>query len=240
MKILATSPIRNSAYCLPEYLRALQSNLEKHRHGYYFVTNDNNDDTKEILIEFSKHNNAVVDVYDLKETNDRRHEWTRDQLSRLGVLRDKCLKHGIDNGYDYVLMVDSDVVLQNGTVDRLIELSNNEHVSSVLTVATWDRHAPTVNYNVKIDKSDNVTGIRVNITDIPKKSHKSVAIVYMVWMIPIGIIKNGYASFESKDGEMEFKHFSKTLRSNYIEQIIDFTLPALHIEESGWCVVKQN
>jgi hypothetical protein len=49
------------------------------------------------------------------------HQWTAPLLSRVAVFRDQLLAHALQHGYEGILLADSDLVLQPGTLLSLID-----------------------------------------------------------------------------------------------------------------------
>jgi len=274
--ILITTPIRNSEPTLWEYLTSIEDNITFYKYrmwdkgigdfgvtdkgrmgsyqpeiGYYFISHDNNDRTLDILDSFC-YDNPNANIESLKSGVDlkaERHDWTNDQIMYLSKLRDLCLNRAEDHNYDYVLMVDSDVILQKQTLHSLIELSQGEHVVNTAILAHWDKGKIHTNYNKvmgkridydtgKVDpnKYDDYNGLQVTTSEIGMdfKTNKpiEVSVAFMSWLIPVKLLDR--LSFAgSGERQFDFKIFSKLCRDNNIKQVVDFKYPATHIEKSG-------
>ena len=129
-RVMVAAPIRNRAWILPEYLSALKQ-LEVPEGvevGYFFLVNDSTDESLDILLSTVIGNiddplwpGAEFAVWDTgAEDDDRKNRREKGIYTHLQRLRDRIRQYAVDQGYDYLLSVDSDVIVQPGTLSALL------------------------------------------------------------------------------------------------------------------------
>jgi hypothetical protein len=70
-------------------------------------------------------------------TDDRTHHWSDNNISAVAQMRSYIMKYAKENNYDYLFMVDSDLVLHPDTLKTLIE-ANKDVVAEII----WARWTP--------------------------------------------------------------------------------------------------
>lgn len=138
MKILIGSPVRQDEGVFIEYLKSLDQllipkDIEAHR---YFILND-----CEYLTKHLKPNEyEILNTGDEYVCNEQTHVWSKDNLNKMSILRNKLLKKVLDEGYDYFFMVDSDLILHKNTLLQLLS-SQKELVANIF----WTEDSPGSN-----------------------------------------------------------------------------------------------
>jgi hypothetical protein len=117
MKILIAAPLRQR----PEIFREYQAGLdalelpEDCTVDRFFVVNDCWEVVPEILdAEYVEVNHDDILMY-------RNHFWTKELVSDMSVYRNMTIQRALEGGYDYLLSVDTDLVLEEHTLMQLIE-----------------------------------------------------------------------------------------------------------------------
>lgn len=116
MKILIAAPLRQR----PEIFREYQAGLdalelpEDCTVDRFFVVNDCDEVIPEIRgAEWVVNNSKDYTVY-------HNHLWTESLVNRMSEMRNQTIRKALDGGYDYLLSVDTDLVLQPQTLKVLL------------------------------------------------------------------------------------------------------------------------
>jgi len=119
---------RNKAHFLPTFLQCI-NNLEydKKSISIYINTNNNEDDTVEILEEWmnkhrSQYRNIEMEQHEIKDLdNTLPHEWTVPRFKILGAIRNKSLAKTKEHHCDYYFVVDCDNFIKPNTLKILVQ-----------------------------------------------------------------------------------------------------------------------
>ena len=131
MKLLISSPIRETEAVLRCYLEALIHNKNNCSElcdvGFYFIDDNINDKSSAVIYEYKSRLESecvefTIDNVIEKSSNqdDLAEEWNSVKILKMSRLRDRIINYTLDNGYDYLLMVDSDLMLGEDTLHKLI------------------------------------------------------------------------------------------------------------------------
>ena len=120
MIVAIGSIIRNRAWILPDYLTALQSMRIPAERGYLFIENDSEDATQSILIDFADKEEVFAKVALIKTGVELWDHHSYD-YSNLASLRNRLLEWFLITGADFLMSVDSDVIVQRDTFEKLYE-----------------------------------------------------------------------------------------------------------------------
>jgi hypothetical protein len=124
-RVLIAAPVRQKPVILQHFLDGLQrldtTGLEV---AYLFVDNNDDPQASQMLNAFARQVNApvyrvripVAEPYRRTETH---HHWTESLVWRLAAIKDGTLHAALQHGYDYALLVDSDLVLHPQTLRRM-------------------------------------------------------------------------------------------------------------------------
>lgn len=142
-RVLIGSPIHQQPTILREFLMSL-SELEQDDVIIEFLFMDDNEDeeSSSLLTAFAdKHNKTCIYKSHEKpkhyHCDDYTHYWGEDQIWKVGGLKDHIISYAIENNYDYLFLVDSDLVLHPCTLKQLIR-ANKDIISNVF----WTRWQP--------------------------------------------------------------------------------------------------
>lgn len=125
MKVLIGTPIKQEHEILHYFLTSLE-NLEKKDVTVDYCFVDDNDDelSKKLLAEFAaKHSVHLIpsDKNDEYIKTDETHVWKEKIVWNVAEFKNKIIRYAIEHDYDYLLFVDSDLILHKRTLLRLIE-----------------------------------------------------------------------------------------------------------------------
>ena len=144
VRVLIGSPIRQKATVLREYLRSLEE-LDTFGLDVFYLFVDDNVDKKstQLLQEFAKtHNNVAIHVVEPDGENyvvdEVTHRWKENLVWKVASFKDLIIDIANEFNYDYLFLVDSDLVLHPNTLQELIR-SNKDIVSNVF----WTRWHPS-------------------------------------------------------------------------------------------------
>jgi hypothetical protein len=128
--VLIAAPISNREKFLPYYLSNLYSlNYPKKQLSFYFIINNSQDNSLQILQQFKsnhehEYNNITIDQYNGNRhtPNDERTNEIRLKYSysHLSILRNMLLQYTVKNNYNYLLSVDSDIMVEPETLNKLL------------------------------------------------------------------------------------------------------------------------
>lgn len=143
-KVLIGSPIKQKSEILEQFLLSLEeldkTQLEVH---YYFVDDNTEPKSKEMLYQFKKRNENVL----IKNSNDfidnnleytrnsNTHLWKKELIERIILFKDTMIEYASAKNFDYLFLIDSDIVLNPTTIKHLI--SRNVDIVSNIFWTVW-------------------------------------------------------------------------------------------------------
>jgi len=145
MKILVGSPIRQKPQILREFLSSLL-NLEQKNYNLTFFFIDDNDQmpSKEILKQFAADrkdrcihqlpHQAAASAYVCNSTT---HHWKDAIIWKVASYKDEIIKYARAQDFDYLFLIDSDLVLHPRTIDQLMA-AKKEIISNIY----WTQWTP--------------------------------------------------------------------------------------------------
>lgn len=143
-RILIGSPIRKSPAILKEFLSSLQQLKQNNIIIDYFFIDDNvNATSSELLQNFLRQVNHcfILKAPSSQETflcDETTHYWTDQLVWKVAQFKNKIISVALLNDYDYLFLVDSDLLLNPNTLEHLVAC-NKDIVSEIF----WTRfHGP--------------------------------------------------------------------------------------------------
>ena len=123
-KVLFGSPVRVKHTVLKEFLQGLEE-VEKGNNQvvYYFVDDNSDEVSSELLRKFSKKNHTIIQKgSDLFQSDDQYdgHNWKSETLAKVTVFKNTIIDYCIDNGFDYLFLIDSDIILDKKSLLQLL------------------------------------------------------------------------------------------------------------------------
>lgn len=124
-KVLIAAPVRDRERTLPTYFRCLQSlDYPKDKIEFYFLVNDSEDKTEELIGEFVEKAECVKaesESWNLGTVKDARVQGIRLKVyDALAKLRNKVLDKFRESDCEYLLSIDSDIYAQPELLKRLV------------------------------------------------------------------------------------------------------------------------
>lgn len=127
-RILIGSPICKKPSILKVFLDTVvkqkRDNIEI---DYYFVDDNQESESSDLLNMFAKNNEncSLVKMTEKEvkyDDNNYTHNWNEYLIWRVAFIKNSIIKYAIENKYDYLFFVDSDLVLNPSTIQHLISL----------------------------------------------------------------------------------------------------------------------
>lgn len=143
-KILIGSPVRVKNTVLNEFLIGLEE-AEKGDNSitYYFVDDNVDEASSNLLEKFAEKNDAIIkkgnELY-CNESQYDGHNWKKDILKKVTVYKNTIINYCIDNGFDYLFLIDSDIVIDKRAILQL--LSDNVDIVSNVFWNQWVKNGP--------------------------------------------------------------------------------------------------
>lgn len=116
-KILIAAPLRQKPEIFREYQKGLDALIipEGVKADRFFVVNDCDEVIPEIRgAEYEVNNSENVTMY-------QNHLWTGELVGRMSEMRNRTIRKALEGGYDYLLSVDTDLVLEEHTLQVLLK-----------------------------------------------------------------------------------------------------------------------
>ncbi len=141
-RVLIGSPIHQKASILQLFLTSFEyintEGLEVH---YLFVDDNESQDAKKILSDFMRRKNTA---YILNSTDtqsyicdESTHYWNENLVWKVAHFKNVIIQFALDKKFDYLFLIDSDIVLHPETLQKLIE-AEKDIVSNIF----WTRWKP--------------------------------------------------------------------------------------------------
>lgn len=150
-RILLGSPIRQKPEILQEFLLSLNElDLTGIQLDFYFVDDNENPASKELLQKFCGEKAAptrctVVVPSPLSQKteylcDETTHYWKEELVWKVADFKNKMLEQALVDRYDYIFLIDSDLILHPRTLHALMK-ANQEIVSNIFWTS-WVENAP--------------------------------------------------------------------------------------------------
>lgn len=139
LRVLIGSPVRQKPAILQEFLDSLaELNKQGLQVDYMFVDDNQEQRSTELLNNF-RPKGCQVKIIDGKKQDyylcdQQEHHWTARLVNNVAQYKDDIIGQAGKNGYDYLLLVDSDLVLHPDTLQQLVSV-NKDIVSEIF----WTR-----------------------------------------------------------------------------------------------------
>ncbi|QDH20846.1 glycosyltransferase family 2 protein [Saccharibacillus brassicae] len=143
-RVLIGSPIKQKPVILKEFLLSLSELDQEGLELSYLFADDNEEVLSSKLLEKFAQTHSNVTVYK-SESNDKyvkddfTHNWNEKLVWKVARLKDIMIQIAKEFNYDYLFLVDSDIVLNPATVKHLISLEK-----SIISEVFWTRWKPEI------------------------------------------------------------------------------------------------
>lgn len=231
---------KDKAHTLPLYLDCLNKlDYDKKSIVIYINTNNNTDNTKELLedwIEQHKHEYKYIDYESHNVENQQEtkpHEWTTDRFKILGKIRNKSLKKTLEYKCDYYFVIDLDTFIIPSTLRTLI--SKNKPIIAPIVYAIPNPYDLSSDFFTAVDelgyyKEDPEY---YKIYYMQKLGTFEVPLVHIVYLIDAKYIPK--LTYVDGTWDYEFVIFSRIARRNKVGQFIcneDVFGQTIHVDPS--------
>lgn len=158
LRVLIGSPIKQKPEILNEFLISLKDlNKEEIDYQYIFIDDNIIEESSNILNKFKEEEKNVSilknkECSDLYICDEYTHRWSGELIKRVAEFKNFIIKKAIDEEFDYLFLVDSDLILHPNTLKRLISLKK-EVVSTIF----WTRWYPHLKEEPQVWLKDNYT-----------------------------------------------------------------------------------
>jgi hypothetical protein len=220
--ILLAILVKDKGPCLPFYLQCIYNlNYDKKKLHLYIRTNDNNDNSAELLLEFiGKYGNEYGSVYyddsslspRLKTMGHR--DWNSHRFDVLGQIRQDSINYAEKNGWHY-FVADCDNFITPNTLKTLLAHRDYKVIGPLLPTKTGYS-----NYHYDVD-GDGYYAHNPKYMDILHKKMCGifpVAVIHCTYFINHDTLKD--IKYNDGTGRHEYVIFSDVLRKKNIKQYI--------------------
>jgi hypothetical protein len=140
--VLIGVPVRQSPAVLKEYLASFdRSAQETYTLDYFFVDDNVDPKSSELLQEFTKNHNCIIYRAKNDEQMYENHEWRDEVMWKVAYFKDMIIEYARTKGYDYYFQIDSDTLLHPKAIDTLIGAKKD-----IVTNLLWTRWNPDYGY----------------------------------------------------------------------------------------------
>lgn len=134
---------------LPSYAALLQESFQI---DLLFYDDNKETASQDYLAKFCKKqlNCKQLEKVELNKTDYEEHQWNPSRIDRIIIIKNQAIQYALNNGYDYLFLVDADLVLHPNTVANLI-LQDRHFIFSVFWTLfygetihkpnAWDHHS---------------------------------------------------------------------------------------------------
>ena len=124
-RVLIAGPVRQDPEVLKLFLASIVRLKTFDEVDLLFVDDNESAESQELLSRLQDGHGAIIwknagssHRYHRSEVT---HEWSDDLVWRVAAMKDRILEHAREHRYDYVLLIDSDVLVAPDTLDRLVQ-----------------------------------------------------------------------------------------------------------------------
>ena len=150
-RILVGSPVRQKPQIFEQFLKGLERIQKGDNDLYYYFVDDNTDSrSSSVLKDFSNKNDHVLirkpeEILEKTADNhyicdDFTHSWNIENIERISVFKDSMIEHCINNDFDYLFLIDSDIVIDQRSLLHLI--ARDVEIVSNVFYSQWEPNEP--------------------------------------------------------------------------------------------------
>ena len=127
-RVLIASPVKQKPEILKEFLYGL-SQLDRQgiQLAYLFIDDNDSPISSSLLERFSMQGENVTvweeNTTDFYQCDNEYHKWHQNLIWKVAEFKNQIIKHALEKQYDYLFLIDSDVVIQPPTLVHLISLN---------------------------------------------------------------------------------------------------------------------
>ncbi len=145
IKVLVGSPIHQKPMILKEFLQSLKEvSTENLELDYFFVDDNEIQESSDLLINFSDiMGNVFIHKAEKKDKyycDNNTHYWREDLIWKVADFKNIIINYAINNKYDYLFLVDSDLIINPFTIKHLI--NTGKDIISEIFWTNWQPNSP--------------------------------------------------------------------------------------------------
>ncbi|MCM3574110.1 hypothetical protein M3172_13020 [Mesobacillus subterraneus] len=144
-KVLIGSPIHQKPHILNEFLLSISRLNEKGLDiTLLFIDDNNNEESSELLRKLSVSREKVI-IYKSEDKesyvcDNETHRWRESLIWKVADFKNMMIKVALENNFDYLFLIDSDIVLHPNTLEHLI--STEKDIISEVFWTKWKPNMP--------------------------------------------------------------------------------------------------
>lgn len=129
MRILIGSPVKQKVTVLREFLKGLdEADKANCDVTYYFVDDNTEEASRELLSSYARDHDTVLKkgaelfaiTPDMENNDYQNHGWKNINLAKVTAYKNAMIKYCVDEKYDYLFLIDSDIIIDKRTLPQLI------------------------------------------------------------------------------------------------------------------------
>lgn len=145
IRVLVGSPVYQKPEILDAFLKSLKNlNRDTISIDYMFVDDNIDEISSQLLAEFKREESTVVIIRGNEKgvylCNDESHQWDDELMMKVANYKNSIIKYAIENNYDYMFFVDSDLVLHPNLIEHL--KNANKDIVSEIFWSKWHNDRP--------------------------------------------------------------------------------------------------
>ena len=182
-RVLIGSPIRQKPAILKEFLQSLEELSRQDIICDYLFVDDNTDQASTLMLEefsqkVSPHCRIIQPVArDCANTyvcNEITHYWRANIIWKVAAFKDSIINSATQEDYDYLFLIDSDMVLHPKTLEQLI-IDNKDIVAEIW----WTNWTPNTVKQASVWLTDNYTQYEINPGEELTEQQKQCVIIIL-------------------------------------------------------------
>lgn len=223
MSIVLAILAKDKAHCLPFYLQCIYNQtFPKENINLYVRTNDNSDNTSQILLHFlHDHGHEYKSVYyddsDISSTLKlyKQHEWNPERFKILGKIRQESIDYAKRLNADY-FVADCDNFIIPDVLDTMFKHRDFGVISPMLVT-----HFEYSNFHYEVKDNGYMKSCPLywELLNRNVKGLTIVKVVHCTYYIHTKYLS--HIRYEDSTKRHEYVIFSETLRNNHIDQYLD-------------------
>lgn len=140
--ILIGSPVCQNPLILKEFLESLRNiNMEGLKTDFLFIDDNKLEESKKLLKDFMLYNSNVTISYsknmDSYICTENAHMWDDKLVWKVADFKNAIISHARNYNYDYLFLIDSDILLHPNTILHLIEMDKD-----IISEIFWTKWRP--------------------------------------------------------------------------------------------------
>lgn len=141
-RVLIGSPIRQKAEILEYFLFSIKNlRLDTINVDYFFIDDNLEEESSQLIAGFAEANpnTFLAKVQDMRAyiCNEHTHIWEEELIWKVAKFKNSIIDKAWEDDYDYLFLVDSDLVLHAQTLEHLVKLKKD-----IVSEIFWTRWEP--------------------------------------------------------------------------------------------------